>query len=173
MTGRQCTQVESGYFFMALDHFLHEAEVAMMGQVSPIPYFYPEDLYLLVLWFQCVYIWIHVCVARAPQWRSGSTSWADPPPGLALGLLGCLREEPWSSSSVTSPTPWNMTCSSAMNHRCVCVCLYHSQADSILSRFQSILQINLILDLCWTFETTPRAELKFKDIVNAEEPEPC
>ncbi len=36
MTGRQCTQVESGYFFMALDHFLLEAELAKMGQVSPL-----------------------------------------------------------------------------------------------------------------------------------------
>uniref|UniRef100_A0AAQ4REM3 Laminin, beta 2 (laminin S) n=1 Tax=Gasterosteus aculeatus aculeatus TaxID=481459 RepID=A0AAQ4REM3_GASAC len=35
MTGRQCTQVESRYFFMALDHFLYEAESAKMGQVSP------------------------------------------------------------------------------------------------------------------------------------------
>lgn len=35
MTGRQCTQVESGYFFMALDYFLYEAELAKMGQVSP------------------------------------------------------------------------------------------------------------------------------------------
>lgn len=35
MTGRQCSQVESGYFFMALDYFLYEAELAEMGQVSP------------------------------------------------------------------------------------------------------------------------------------------
>lgn len=36
MTGRQCAQVESGYFFMALDYFLYEAELAKMGQASPL-----------------------------------------------------------------------------------------------------------------------------------------
>lgn len=35
MTGRQCSQVESGYFFMALDFLLYEAELAKMGQVRP------------------------------------------------------------------------------------------------------------------------------------------
>lgn len=42
MTGRQCAQVESGYFFMALDYFLYEAELAKMGHVSP-------PLFLIVL----------------------------------------------------------------------------------------------------------------------------
>uniref|UniRef100_A0A8C5BTH4 Laminin, beta 2 (laminin S) n=1 Tax=Gadus morhua TaxID=8049 RepID=A0A8C5BTH4_GADMO len=107
MAGRQCSQVESGYFFMALDHFLYEAELAKMGQgcvVEPReqqPGRPPS--------------WTGLGFARVPQGGSLEFSVADVPLSMEYDLL--LRYESqllrdWEEVRVTVVRPGSIPTSS-------------------------------------------------------------
>ncbi|CAL8260666.1 unnamed protein product [Gadus morhua 'NCC'] len=110
MAGRQCSQVESGYFFMALDHFLYEAELAKMGQgcvVEPReqqPGRPPS--------------WTGLGFARVPQGGSLEFSIADVPLSMEYDLL--LRYESqvsvllrdWEEVRVTVVRPGSIPTSS-------------------------------------------------------------
>lgn len=135
-------------------------------------------------------ICICMCIVRAVHWRPGSTSRVGLHHGRAWGSLGSLRGAPWSSSSLTSPTPWNMTCWSAMSHRSVfwdeAPLLLHSQLlvykwKSSMNSYVFVKSINLTLAeryllfgvIGWTFscqshsdKKTPESPCAFSENLN-------
>uniref|UniRef100_A0A3Q3G6X1 Laminin subunit beta-2 n=1 Tax=Labrus bergylta TaxID=56723 RepID=A0A3Q3G6X1_9LABR len=90
MTGRQCTQVESGYYFMALDHFLFEAELAKMGQVSQLIEHQPGR----------PASWTGIGFARVPEGGTLEFTITDIPYSMEYDLL--VRYE----SQVCMPRDW-------------------------------------------------------------------
>lgn len=124
MVGRQCSQVETGYFFMALDYYIYEAELAKLGQVR-------TDLKTFTISRSCILdchaglmtrrliitIEANVDIYRAALLRKGSGSQVDQFLGLALGLHEFLKEALWSFPSTTFLIPQSMMFLYAMSLR--------------------------------------------------------